>query len=158
MGGGGDLAQRKLFPALFDLYAQELLPENFRIVGLARTERSHEEYRTLVRDALQRNSEKYAPSVLDAFCEHIFYTAGSFDDIESYNRLLTNVRTFEQESASTANRLFYLAVPPVHYESIFKLLHESTLATVHTKDAWSRIRAVSSSFSAMKLGSASVST
>jgi glucose-6-phosphate 1-dehydrogenase len=54
LGGGGDLSQRKLLPALFDLYMRDMLPPVFHIIGLARSPRSNEEYRTFVKDALAK--------------------------------------------------------------------------------------------------------
>lgn len=82
LGGGGDLSQRKLLPALFDLYMRDMLPSVFHIVGLARSPRSNEEYRTFVKSALAKHvtpKEGKHHSLKD-FCDQISYVAGSFDD------------------------------------------------------------------------------
>jgi glucose-6-phosphate 1-dehydrogenase len=140
LGGGGDLAQRKLLPALFDLYIQKNLPEVFRIFGLARTQRSDEEYRQLVSAAIHAHHKNVSEAMLGEFCSHIFYLAGSFEEEGSYDFLTKAVHTYETELERKANKLFYLAVPPAAYENIFKNLHASSLAvTTQKDDAWSRI-------------------
>ncbi len=139
LGGGGDLAQRKLLPALFDLYRQTLLPESFRILGLARTNRSNEEYRTLIKDAIMRQAENSDPVLLDTFCGHIAYVSGSFDDRKSYTVLQSAIEDFEEQIGTTTNRLFYLAVPPVHYGDIFRHFSESALSQETAQDCWARL-------------------
>jgi glucose-6-phosphate 1-dehydrogenase len=138
LGGAGDLAQRKLLPALFDLYVQKLLPSSFRIIGLARTTRSDDEYQSLVKDAILRQKKRYDTVLLDTFCERIQYVAGSFDEQESYRKLAISIQQFENELTVRTNRLFYLAVPPTHYDTIFHHLHENQLAHT-TAQNWSRI-------------------
>lgn len=141
LGGGGDLAQRKLFPAFFDLYTQNKLSASFSIIGLARTKRTNEEYRELVSEAILHRTSVQADQVeIDAFCEHVTYLAGSFEEKESYERLRESIDIFESQAGTSCNKLFYLAVPPLHYESIFKTLHESGLAEVEEGAShWARI-------------------
>lgn len=138
LGGGGDLAQRKLLPALFELYLQKLLPDAFNIIGLARTDRSDEQYRSLVSDALIRQKKTTDPKTIAAFCEHIVYVSGSFDAVPSYDKIGTAIVQFEKDNGRASNRVFYLAVPPLHYEDIFRSLHASALASV-SHPQWARI-------------------
>lgn len=139
LGGAGDLAQRKLLPALFDLYIQKNLPSVFQIIGLARTIRTDEEYRTLVRDAISQHNKNCDTKMLDAFCKNLAYVAGSFDAAESYEALSVSIGNFEKDESAHANRLFYLAVPPAHYEDIFRSLHASRLTMRGTEENWGRI-------------------
>jgi glucose-6-phosphate 1-dehydrogenase len=139
LGGAGDLAQRKLLPALFDLYKENNLPKIFRIIGLARTARSHDEYRQLVQTAILLHHKDAPMDMLQKFCEHFFYLAGSFDEEGSYDFLTSAISSYEEELGTQTNRLFYLAVPPAQYENIFKNLHTSKLATPKEHGNWGRI-------------------
>ena len=69
-GASGDLTYRKLIPALYHLYANKQLPENFAILGVSRTEYSDESYRAKLKKSLQE-MEKTEPETLDAFINHL---------------------------------------------------------------------------------------
>ncbi len=73
LGGSGDLSKRKLLPALLDLYIKNKLPTHFNIIGLARTQRSDEEYRNFVKSALTKHEHNHTTEQIDAFCEHVSY-------------------------------------------------------------------------------------
>jgi len=128
LGGGGDLAKRKLFPALFDLYIQNNLPQNVSIIGIARTLRTDAEYQQLVHEAILKQHSGIDATVVQEFCTYISYISGSFVDTTTYDDLKQSITTLEEKSGAVVNRLFYLAVPPLQYEAIFKNLHTSTLA------------------------------
>jgi glucose-6-phosphate 1-dehydrogenase len=139
LGGAGDLAQRKLFPSLFELFVHKKLPEKFAITGLARTKRTNEEYRELIASALVlKHNLQESNKLIRAFCTHLTYVPGSFHDIESYIDLSSVLSQFENEVSETSNKLFYLAVPPVDYEAIFSTLHKSKIAH-QQKNNWARI-------------------
>ncbi len=140
LGGSGDLSQRKLLPALFDLYARDMLPSVFHIIGLARSPRSNEEYRKFVMTALAKHvtpKEGKHHSLKD-FCDRISYVSGSFDDSETYNLLKSELERFDTEQRRVSNRLFYLAVPPKHYSQIFRDLKGSGVAD-EAEDTWTHI-------------------
>lgn len=141
LGGGGDLAQRKLLPSLFNLFIQELLPPTFYITGLARTERTNSEYRAFVKKTLLNAfSFTLSESKVDSFCEKIGYVTGSFTEKESYNHLREEIETFENIAGVPTDKLFYLAVPPQYYEEIFIMLNESKLASLSSDTSqWARI-------------------
>lgn len=123
LGGGGDLARRKLLPSLFELFKQHKLPEKFVIIGLARTERTDTVYQQFVTDVLLPHDDK-----LEAFTKHIRYVSGALDTLQSYTLLTEKIHDFETEVGSLTNVLFYLAVPPTHYEVTFELLYHSGIA------------------------------
>jgi len=140
LGGSGDLAQRKLIPALIDLYTHKKLPEVFSIIGIARTPRTHEEYRQFVTDALIAHGHGHTQEQIAEFCTHIQYISGSFDEVESYQTLQGTLDTFTQQQGVCTNRLFYLAVPPQYYETIFNHIHKNNLAaTCSDGEGWARI-------------------
>ncbi|MCB9813993.1 glucose-6-phosphate dehydrogenase [Candidatus Nomurabacteria bacterium] len=140
LGGGGDLSQRKLLPALLDLFTRKKLPETFNIIGLARTPRTDEQYRQFVAEAIEAhctNHNHTLQNVMD-FCEHVSYVQGSFDDIESYHRLNEAISNFDSTNSIACNRLFYLAVPPKHYHQIFSDL-KTTGAADESHGSWTHI-------------------
>lgn len=139
LGGSGDLAKRKLIPALIDLYIHNKLPEVFSIVGLARTPRTNKEYQAFVADSLQTHGHGHSSEEIDGFCKHFSYVSGSFDDKDSYSELRKEVSSFEDEYSSCTNKIFYLAVPPNYYETIFTNIHTSSLAQVCSDRSWTRI-------------------
>ncbi len=140
LGGGGDLAQRKLVPSLCTLFVQGHLPSVFRITGLARTLRSNQEYREFVAEALKKSDGDFSEEDIDSFCLHVTYVSGSLDESASYTTLKKTIEDFEVEASQRVNVLFYLAVPPAQYEATFINLHESKLAVVEEGNVhWARI-------------------
>lgn len=139
-GGTGDLAKTKLFPALLDLYLAEQLPEEFGIIGLSRKELSDTEYQQFVLDSITEKNHQHDESEVQAFCSHIRYVAGSFDDPAAYERVKDALTTVDDEIGQCTNKLFYLAVPPQYYETIFEHLHDSNaLALCDNEDSWARL-------------------
>src|SRR5437588_5240257 len=80
-GATGDLAKRKLLPALYNLAHEGSLPERFNLIGFSRSEKSHDDYRGEMREAIEQYSRTEPNAqVLDALLEHVRYVSGSFDD------------------------------------------------------------------------------
>ncbi len=140
LGGTGDLSQRKLLPALHDLFARGMLPDTFSVIGLARSERSDDEYREFVGQAITTHDKQHNhdPASVAQFCEHVTYVSGAFSDITTYDRLNQAVTTFDTANKIHGNRLFYLAVPPSHYGQIFSDLKTSGIAT-EGEGSWTHI-------------------
>ncbi|HEV2075151.1 MAG TPA: hypothetical protein VGR10_02835, partial [Thermoleophilaceae bacterium] len=80
-GATGDLAQRKLLPALYNLAHEGALPERFNLIGVSRGDQSDDDYRELARRSIEGHSRR-APdeTVLAALLEHVRYVPGTFDD------------------------------------------------------------------------------
>ena len=139
-GGTGNLAETKLLPSLFNLYVEKLLPDNFVIVGMSRKDLSDDEYRTYVRDSVRSKSNEGKEEDLDAFCAHVRYTSGSFDDGASYDKIKAALSDFDQSIGQCTSKLFYLAVPPTLYAAIFEKLKESNaMALCDGVYSWSRL-------------------
>ncbi len=140
-GGTGDLSRRKLFPALFDLYENNLLPDMIKIVGVARRELSDEEYRFFVREAIKKGKNKeYDNDCLSKFLEHFVYHSGDFSTAENYNKLSEKLISIEDSFGVCSNKLFYLAVSPDFYDIIFKELANSGLTIPCSQDTgWTRV-------------------
>ncbi len=122
-GVTGDLASKKIFPSLWRLFKQELLPENFSVIGFSRSALSRDDFNKLVRDSIEkRGGGKTRGSDFARFFEHFSYQAGTFEDKKSFSELAGKISEIESSWGICANKLFYLAVPPAAYETIFKNL------------------------------------
>lgn len=127
-GVTGDLSRKKLLPALFDLYAKRMLPQAFRIVGFSRKELGDDEFRHIAREAISAMKRAYAPEVLEEFLQHLSYRQGIFEDAVAYERLAEFLVEMDgREYSGCSHKLFYLATPPMLYETLLKNLAASGL-------------------------------
>lgn len=137
-GGRGDLAHRKLIPALFSLYCQGLLPRGFEIIGISRKEVSDEEYRDGMREAVEK-AGLLGPGTCawDDFATGLKYIATDYHDIESYDLVADALKDADEHRGTSGNRLFYLSVPPEDFEGITDNLRKTELNKSET--GWTRI-------------------
>ncbi len=127
-GGGGDLARRKLIPALYNLRLDGVLPQEFCLVGVARTERSDDSYRAMAREGVQQFSRQgFDERVWDEFGQRLFYLAGSFGEAETHARIRTKLAELEGALGIGGNRIFYLSIPPSGIESCVEQLKAAGL-------------------------------
>lgn len=139
-GASGDLAKRKLVPALYNLARDHRLPGGFSVVGFARSESSHDAYRTDMREAVAKFSTTGPPedSLWDSFAQGLFYCTGNYDDLASYQRLSTLLDQLDAERGTGGNRVFYLSTPPSLISPIMDHIGKSGLSK--GKDGgWARI-------------------
>ncbi len=128
-GATGDLARRKLLPALYNLASDGALPERFNLIGVSRAERSHDSYREIVIDSVRRFSRRTPDDkVLDALFADVRYIAGTFDDPEVYSKLSTELDGFDQSANMVFNRSFYLSTAPEFFPTITEALGAQGLA------------------------------
>lgn len=137
-GGTGDLSKKKLLSALLDLYVHDRLPKKFTIIGTARTPYTDTEYQEMIKDVLVGTTHHHTLETIEAFCTHLQYVAGSSDDQSLYEELDTKIYGAESKGQGS-NVIFYLAVPPTLYESIFTKLAEHNLSKPRTDDTYVRI-------------------
>lgn len=121
-GGAGDLSQRKLLPTLFHLFVENKLPQHFHIIGFGYPELSDSDYLDIVEKALKTfSNDIFNQELWKSFKEHISYISGEFQKDEGYsnlyNRLIKNKENSEDENWNT---IYYMAVPPVFFETIVK--------------------------------------
>ncbi|MCS6872342.1 MAG: glucose-6-phosphate dehydrogenase [Anaerolineae bacterium] len=134
-GASGDLTQRKLIPALYNLCRKNRLPDNLQIVGVSRTPLSHEAFRAKLRDgAVEFTNHTFDQAAWEAFSERVFYVSGNATQIDDMQRL--NAFLCERESGA-ANRLYYLSTAPALYAPITANLGALQLCT--EKEGWRRI-------------------
>ena len=140
-GASGDLAHRKLIPALYDLCHQKLLPKQFFILGSGNTPFTDESFRKKAEESLKRaGKDKLDPVIWDDFLKRCYYETGSYEETETYERIKARLATLEKTDDTRGNRLFYLAIPP-HLDAIAALrLSETKLVYPKGSQApWSRI-------------------
>ena len=135
-GATGDLAQRKLLPAIYNLAHEGALPEGFNLIGVSRSEMSDDEYRSEAREAIEQHSRRQPdPQVLEKLLERVRYVAGTFDVDSVFDRLKQELDQFDEEAGIAFNRIFYLSTAPNFFALIVKklgkhLLHEHPEADV----------------------------
>src|SRR6202453_1202470 len=128
-GATGDLAKRKLLPALYNLAHEGALPERFHLVGVSRKEKEDEDYRDECEQAIRRFSRrKPDEAVLNALLDNVRYVPGTFDEESVYSELSTVLDDFEKEAGEPLNRAFYLSTAPSFFPVIVERLGSSKLA------------------------------
>jgi glucose-6-phosphate 1-dehydrogenase len=122
-GGTGDLAQRKLLPAIYNLAHEGQLPERFNLIAVARRDQPHEDYRRMMRDSVRHYSRTEPnPEVLDALLDNVRYVPGSFDDASVYDEVEECAKWFDERAGITFNRVFYLSTAPQFFPVIVEQL------------------------------------
>ena len=128
-GGSGDLAKRRLIPALYNLLLDGLMPSNYVVLGLGRKPMSDEEFRTTVRDGVVKHSRQaLIEETWKAFASHLFYMAGENDDPNTYVRLKARAEELERTFQLPGNRIFYLSIPPSSFTPVCEGLSSSGVA------------------------------
>lgn len=143
-GASGDLANRKLLPALFALFQRDLLPANFYIVGCARTAMDDNTFREKVHSSIKTYFSNDIPKkMLNIFLQNVFYISGQYDSIETYSLLSVKLEEIEKSSIDSnpiSGRIFYLATPVALYGKIVDLLGESGLVKESSNGVpWRRV-------------------
>lgn len=131
-GASGDLAKKKIYPTLWNIYKENLLPNNTRFVGYARSKISVIDIREKCKPwfKVQEGEEQKA----DDFWKVNSYVAGSYDQKRDFELLAQECASFEK-SGTPANRLFYLALPPSVFEPVTKMIKETCMSP----SGWSRV-------------------
>jgi glucose-6-phosphate 1-dehydrogenase len=129
-GATGDLARRKLLPALYNLAHEGALPERFHLVGVSRKEKENEDYREECERAIRQFSRRTPDeAVLKGLLDNVKYVPGTFDDDAVYSELGKVLDEFEQEAGEPLNRAFYLSTAPNFFPVIVGELGRSELST-----------------------------
>jgi glucose-6-phosphate 1-dehydrogenase len=127
-GATGDLAHRKLLPALYNLAHEGALPERFELIGVARRDKPHEDFRQMARESIERFSRtKPDRDVLSGLLEDMRYVPGTFDDDNVYAEVDKTLKEFDEKAGYTMNRVFYLSTAPEFFPVIPAKLAEAGL-------------------------------
>jgi glucose-6-phosphate 1-dehydrogenase len=113
-GASGDLTYRKLVPAMYNLLLDKLLPEKIAIIGLDRTAMDINEFRQHLKDGIEQFSQRgpIVQSVWDTFAAQLSFAAADFEDAAVFENLAQSLAELDKKWGTTANKIFYFAVPP----------------------------------------------
>ena len=140
-GASGDLARRKVIPALYDLAAHNSLASRFALIGFARTPMTDDTFRAAVEEAAKSISE-VGPIDSEQWKEsaaNLFYCPGEYNDSQSFARLAKRLAELDEQRKLGGNRLLYLSTPPEVYPVIVEQLGRAGLARPATPESWVRI-------------------
>jgi len=139
-GASGDLTHRKLVPAVYNLFREKLLPENYAVIGFSRTPMSHEQFRTSLAEALAgHRPESFDEAHWQPFAEHVFYHSGNASEQESMDALRQFVEKLAADRSIPANCLFYFATQPQLFGTIVQRITQAGLTRRGaSQPPWSR--------------------
>jgi glucose-6-phosphate 1-dehydrogenase len=140
-GASGDLAKRKVIPALYDLAIHDALGPRYALVGFARTPMTDESFRATAGDAAKSISEvgPIDPKQWDGFASNLFYSPGDYNNQDAYAQLAKRLVELESSKNLGGNRLFYLSTPPEVYPDIVEQLGRAGLARPCSPNSCTRI-------------------
>lgn len=138
-GVTGDLARKKVMPAVYDLANRGLLPPTFSLVGFARRDWSTQDFGQVVYNAVQEHCRTpFRQQNWDRLAEGFRFVPGTFDDDDAFAQLAETLEKLDAERGTGGNHAFYLAIPPKSFPVVCEQLHKSGLARPQG-DRWSRV-------------------
>jgi glucose-6-phosphate 1-dehydrogenase len=139
-GATGDLAHRKLVPALYHLARGGNLPTEYAIIGFARRDWTDDQLRDDLASMLKDSGDAQFGSVWPEFARHIVFTPGTFDDPSGFAMLSQKLEELDRSHGTRGNRLYYLAVAPEFFAPIIDQLGQAGLIYPgHQESPWSRV-------------------
>jgi glucose-6-phosphate 1-dehydrogenase len=134
-GATGDLTQRKLLPALYDLAAQNLLPDEFVVLGYGRRPKDETELRGEWEKGVREFARlPFNDAVWQKFSTRLFYQQGAYDEAESFANLQTRLGELDAAHGTSGNRLYYIATPPGEFGPIVE-----NLGGLERTQGWRRV-------------------
>ena len=138
-GVTGDLARKKIMPAIYDLANRGLLPPGFSLVGFARRDWADQDFSNIVHEAVRAHARTpFREAVWRNLAEGIRFVPGTFDDPTSFDLLRGTVHKLDQERGTGGNHAFYLSIPPASFSTVCEQLDRSGLSR-NSEGAWRRV-------------------
>jgi glucose-6-phosphate 1-dehydrogenase len=143
-GVTGDLASKKLLPAIYDLANRGLLPPGFSLVGFARRNWEDEDFARITHDAVKAHARTpFREEVWQQLSEGIRFVPGEFSDDDAFDRLAETVKELDAERGTGGNYAFYLSVPPNAFPVVVQQLKRSGLSSPpesgYGRQPWRRV-------------------
>jgi len=139
-GVTGDLARKKLIPAIYDLANRGLLPPGFMLLGFARRDFGEGDFAELARSAAEEHSRTaFREEVWERLAESIQFVQGSFDDDDAFDRLHTALQDSERSHGIGGNAAFYLSIPPAAFPTVLKQMERTGMASNESSGGWRRV-------------------
>ncbi|WP_111726081.1 glucose-6-phosphate dehydrogenase [Corynebacterium renale] len=138
-GVTGDLARKKLLPAIYDLANRGLLPAGFTLVGYGRREWSKADFEEYVRQAVEAGARTtFDENVWTRLAEGMHFAAGNFDDDAAFDSLAADLKHFDETRGTGGNWAFYLSIPPGFFADVCHQLERTGMAQ-GPDHAWRRV-------------------
>jgi glucose-6-phosphate 1-dehydrogenase len=138
-GVTGDLARKKLMPAVYDLANRGLLPPGFALVGFARRDWVDQDFAKVVHDAVATYARTpFDEDVWKQLAEGIRFVQGEFDDDHAFAELKSTLAELDKTRGTMGNHAFYLSIPPKSFPQVTEQLRRSGLAD-HVDGTWRRV-------------------
>ncbi|MCU1412545.1 MAG: glucose-6-phosphate dehydrogenase, partial [Rhodoglobus sp.] len=138
-GVTGDLARKKLMPAVYDLANRGLLPPGFALVGFARRDWEDQDFAQVVHDAVAQYARTpFDEDVWNQLAEGIRFVQGEFDDDKAFAELKKTLDELDRDRGTMGNHAFYLSIPPKSFPQVTEQLRRSGLAD-EKDNAWRRV-------------------
>jgi glucose-6-phosphate 1-dehydrogenase len=138
-GVTGDLARKKVMPAIYDLANRGLLPPGFSLTGFARRDWANQDFEQIVHDSVKAHARtEFREEVWRQLAEGFRFVPGDFDDDAAFDHLRRTIEELDQDRGTGGNHAFYLAIPPGFFGDVVGQLKEHGLADP-SEDSWRRV-------------------
>ncbi len=139
-GVTGDLATKKLIPAIYDLANRGLLPPGFVLLGFARRDWGHGDFAELARTSAESHARtEFREEVWKRLADSIRFVPGSFDDDDAFDRLHQQLIDLEHSHGISGNAAFYLSIPPPAFPAVLKQMERTGMASNEQSGGWRRV-------------------
>jgi glucose-6-phosphate 1-dehydrogenase len=139
-GVTGDLARKKLIPALYDLHSRGLLPANFVLVGFARRDWGDGDFEDMARTAAREHARTpWRDEVWARLAGNVRFVPGTFDDDNAFDQLARCLDEMRDSHGIKGNAAFYLSVPPTAFPVVLKQLERTGMADNSKSGGWRRV-------------------
>ncbi|MGI8683178.1 MAG: glucose-6-phosphate dehydrogenase [Mycobacteriales bacterium] len=139
-GVTGDLARKKLIPAVYDLGNRGLLPPGFVLLGFSRRDWGDKDFEALAREAAKDHARtEFREDVWRRIAESIRFVPGSFDDDAAFDTLAETLIELEDSHGIDGNAAFYLSIPPSAFPTVLKQLDRTRMADNSERGGWRRV-------------------
>lgn len=139
LGGTGDLTKKKLIPAIYKLFSDKKVSNNFAVVAVGRSELSHQEYRDqMIEDAIKYGEGEFNEKKWKEFADSLYYSF--FDmikDEKGYSKLNLFLKSLDDLKKTKGNRIYYLAVGPDMFIPVLENLNKNRM--LENKNSWHRV-------------------
>ncbi len=139
-GVTGDLARKKLIPAVYDLANRGLLPPGFVLLGFARRDWGDGEFEGLAREAAKKGARtEFRDEVWQRLADSIRFLPGSFDDDDAFDTLASTLTELDQTHGTQGNAAFYLSIPPTAFPTVLHQMQRTGMADNSRSGGWRRV-------------------
>jgi glucose-6-phosphate 1-dehydrogenase len=141
-GASGDLAHRKLYPSLYELFRRRLISSHFYLLGCGRSRFTDDHFRQTVEESLRSVLKDPDQNVLNDFVSRFRYVSGDYADTALYQQICDRLVTLDETYDVTGTRILYLSVPPMLYEDIAEKLGQLKLNCPGISGRFQQVRLV----------------